>query len=280
MVDQGHGVWLHAIARDLDPARLAGLAGISGEPVRSIRSAGLDAVVSPVDLAEYGEDALRRNLEDIAWLESTARAHHEVVSAVGGVGSVLPARLATVYESAARVAEVVAERRQEFVAALDRLVDRAEWGVKAFAVPDTRAAGTIPAATIPAATVPAGELGGAGGAGAAYLRRRRAQLAAREIVQRAALDSVEAVHGALERRADAATRHRPRDRRLSSDPGAMLLNGAYLVETRRAAAFADAVGELAEHHPAISLQLTGPWPPYSFVALDLGPAASRRGVQR
>jgi Gas vesicle synthesis protein GvpL/GvpF len=261
MTDQD-GVWLHAIGRDLDPARLAGLAGIGGEPVRTVHADGLGAVVTPVDLAEYGEQALRRNLEDISWLAPTARAHHRVVSAVGGTGPVLPARLATVYRSAARVNDLVARRRQELTAVLDRLAGRAEWGVKALAVPD-----------MPAVPVAADD---GGGSGASYLRRRRAQLVARETTQQAALDSVEAVHAALAGRVEAAARHRPQDPGLSGEPGTMLLNGAYLVEYRGAADFADAVRQLGEQHPAIRLQLTGPWPPYSFAAIDLeGPAVGQ-----
>lgn len=269
MADQGDGLWLHAIGRGLDRRRLAGLTGVGGRPVRTIRSAGLDAVVSPVDLAEFGEEALRRNLEDIGWLESTARAHHLVVAAAGDAAPIVPARLATVYSGAAGVADMLVERRQELDGALARLVDREEWGVKAFAVPDMPVAATAPAAT--------GGAGAAGkaGAGAAYLRRRRDQLAARETGQQAALESAEAVHEALAARAEAAARHRPQDSRLSGERGTMVLNGAYLVEARRAAEFADAVTGLAGHHPALRLTLTGPWPPYSFTSSEVIPGADR-----
>jgi hypothetical protein len=265
MDGQDRGVWLHAIGRDLDPAGLTGLSGVGGGPVRAISSAGLDAVVSVVDLAEFGEDALRSNLEDIAWLESTARAHHRVVTAAGGLGPVVPARLATMYHRPAGVADLLAERRRQLTTALDRLVGRAEWGVQAFAVSEASAAAGVPA-----------DEAAAGGAGTAYLRRRRAQLAARESGQQAALASAEAVHAVLAARAGAAAQHRPQDRRLSGEPGAMLLNGAYLVEARRATEFADVVTGLAQRHPAIRLKLTGPWPPYSFAALDLSTPAKQQ----
>jgi hypothetical protein len=256
MADQCDGFWLHAIGRSLDPRRLSGLTGVGGRSVRTVRSAGLDAVVSPVDLAEYGEEALRRNLEDIGWLESTARAHHLVVATASGAGPVVPARLATVYRGAAGVTGMLDERRQELSAALTRLEGREEWGVKAFAVPDMAVTATAPAGT------------GGAGAGAAYLRRRRDQLTARETGQQAALKAAEAVHQELGARAEAAARHRPHDRRLTGEAGTMVLNGAYLVEARRAAEFADAVTDLAGHHPALRLTLTGPWPPYSFADLD------------
>ena len=38
----------------------------------------LAALLSPVPLAEYGDERLREHLEDISWLERTARAHEAV----------------------------------------------------------------------------------------------------------------------------------------------------------------------------------------------------------
>jgi hypothetical protein len=47
-----------------------------------------------------------------------------------------------------------------------------------------------------------------------------------------------------------------------------LVNGAYLVPTDRVAAFQAVLGELREEYRrfGITFELTGPWPPYNFVA--------------
>ncbi|MFG3598623.1 GvpL/GvpF family gas vesicle protein [Micromonospora chersina] len=243
-------VWLHGVVAGT--ATPAGLPGIAGTPVRAVAAAGLVAVVSDAPLSEYGEAALRRNLEDLAWLERAARAHHAVVDALSRSGAVVPARLATVHSDDDRVARVLVERHDELAGTLARLAGRAEWGVKGYVVP-----GATPRVEEPA---------GGGGAGAAYLRRRKAQLSAREEGQRAAADAAAAVHAALAGYAVAARRHAPQDRRLSGAPTAMVLNGAYLVDRDRWDGFAALARELAEGHPEVRLELTGPWPPYSFVA--------------
>ncbi|MFG1675547.1 GvpL/GvpF family gas vesicle protein [Micromonospora sp. NPDC049282] len=248
----GTGVWLHGVVAEVDPAFLAGVAGIAGTPVRPVAGAGLVAVVGDVPLTEYGEEALRRNLEDLGWLERSARAHHAVVDALARSGAVVPARLATVYRDDERVTRVLAERHDSLAGTLARLTGREEWGVKGYVVP-----GATPRVEEPA---------GGGGAGAAYLRRRRAQLTAREEGQRIAADAAAAVHTALAGHAVAARRHAPQDRRLSGAPTAMVLNGAYLVERAGVAAFSAFAGELADRHPELRFELTGPWPPYSFVA--------------
>jgi hypothetical protein len=215
-------------------------------------------VVSDAPLTEYGEEALRRNLEDLAWLEQAARTHHAVVDALSRAGTVVPARLATVYRDDDRVARVLAERHDELAGTLARLTGREEWGVKGYAVP-----GASPRTEEPA---DGGGAAGAGGAGAAYLRRRRAQLTAREEGQRVAADAAAAVHSALAQHAIASRRHAPQDWRLSGAHTPMVLNGAYLIDRDGLAGFSELVGALAGRHPELRLELTGPWPPYSFVA--------------
>ncbi|MGN9776007.1 GvpL/GvpF family gas vesicle protein [Micromonospora sp. H33] len=253
--------WLHGVVRDVPPetlaTTLATTTGMTGTPVRAVRAAGLAAVVSAAPLSEYGEEPLRRNLEDLAWLERAARTHHAVVAALARTGPVVPARLATVHHDDERVAALLTARRDELAAVLDRLTGREEWGVKGYLVP-----GAAPVA----ATAPE-----SGGAGAAYLRRRRAQLTAREEGQRVAGAAAAAVHDALAGHAVAARRHPPQDRRLSGAPTPMVLNGAYLVDTADLPGFTALVGELGERHPELRLELTGPWPAYSFVD-GTGPA--------
>ena len=48
----------------------------------------------------------------------------------------------------------------------------------------------------------------------------------------------------------------------------MVANDAYLVEVGDAEAFARAVASMADAHPELSVELTGPWPPYSFAVIE------------
>ncbi|MFG3556281.1 GvpL/GvpF family gas vesicle protein [Micromonospora sp. NPDC047557] len=257
------GVWLHGVVRDVDRAVLATVTGMGGVPVRAVSAAGLVAVVSTAPLDEYGEEPLRRNLEDLAWLERAARAHHAVVEALARQGPVVPARLATVHTDDGRVAASLAARRAELSATLARLTGRGEWGVKGYLVPG--------------ASVPSVAEAGGGGVGTAYLRRRRAQLTAREEHQQVASAAADAVHVALCEVAVAGRRHAPQDRRLSGVSTPMALNGAYLVDTAALPRFTELVGSLGSRHPGLRLELTGPWPAYSFVAERPEPAGAGRG---
>ena len=55
----------------------------------------LAAICGEVPLAEFGEEPLRRNLEDRAWLERTAQEHERVLERALAAGTVIPFRIAT-----------------------------------------------------------------------------------------------------------------------------------------------------------------------------------------
>ncbi|WP_197320008.1 GvpL/GvpF family gas vesicle protein [Saccharomonospora sp. NB11] len=275
--DPTTGLWLYAVARGLDVASLDALRGVGDAPVRGIavptpESEPLTAVVSPVSLDEFGEQALRRNLEDLDWLAATARAHDAVVAAVSDAASAaVPLRLATVCFDDERVRRLVEEGRREFVTTLDALTGRTEWGVKVYADLTALAGAAEPARAASTST------SGGGGAGAAYLRRRKAALSARETGEQIAAGHAERLHARLADSAVASRRHPPQDPKLSGERAHMVLNGAYLVADDRASAFAELVHALDGEHPAVRVELTGPWPPYSFAAV--GQDQPRRSEQ-
>src|SRR5258708_487724 len=126
------GVWVYAVCDDMAAKDLGQLTGVGGELVRGISAHGLTAVAGDVPLAEFGESALRRNLEDVTWLEATARTHHHVIDVLGQRGPLVPMRLATVYAADAGVAAMLDERAEDFRATLGRVSAHQEWGVKAY----------------------------------------------------------------------------------------------------------------------------------------------------
>jgi hypothetical protein len=255
---EARGVWVYAVAERVAVTPLSKLTGVGGGAVRTVEAAGLTAVAEDVNLAEFGEEALRRNLEDLSWLEATARAHHRVIDLVAQQGPLVPMRLATVYRSEANVVTVITDQSAEFRAALERISGREEWGVKAYAARRHEPA---------ASEASTGSPGPGTGAGAAYLQRRRHQLAAQKDARRDVLASAGAIHHELSRYAAGTRVHPPQSAQLTGTKEPMILNGAYLLDEARGEDFAATVSALGERHPGVRLELTGPWPPYSFAGI-------------
>lgn len=253
MID-GTALWAYCVADRMAPEWFSHLAGVGGCPAGIVTAGPLTAAVSVVGLAEFGEQALARHLEDLDWLEATARAHHAVVEAVGSHVPVIPMRLATLYRDRDSLSAMLTDRRQEFADALGRVTARTEWGVKVYALRQNPEPTVLDA---DATDRP----------GAAYLRRRRSQLDASQHAQRAALASAGEIHAALGQLAVAAGTRAPQAPQLTGQSDPMILNAVYLVEDDGSAAFAEAVQRVANGHEEVRVELTGPWPPYSFAAV-------------
>lgn len=245
------GRYIYAVSRGLDPAALAGTTGLGGSEVGILEHRGMQAVVSTVDLAAYGEDGLRRNLEDMAWLEATARGHDAVVRTAADHAPTAPLRLATICLDDDGVRARLEEWYAPLSEVLDRIEGRTEWSVKVYARPGEDA---------PAAAAPT--------SGAAYLRRKKEAAQARTSAREAALRCIDELDRALTDLVVARRQLAPQDPQLSGERAAMLANTAYLVERDDSDAFARRVRDLAAAESAIDITVGGPWPPYSFAVLE------------
>ncbi|XVQ15684.1 GvpL/GvpF family gas vesicle protein [Spirillospora sp. CA-255316] len=270
-------VYLYGVARDLDPATLEGAHGIASAPVRALTSStGLTALVSTVRLDQYGEEALRANLEDLTFLEDTARAHHQVVDLAARAAPTAPVRIATLYRDDDRVTRLLTDRHDHFTQILDAITGRTEWGIKAYAHAEAYQNPPAGTATEPAAGTGAGDGtaagasggtggGAAGGAGTAYLKRRQDERRRRQDATRRITEQAEALHAELAAHAEATRQHPPQDPRLSGHEGTLVLNVAYLVDDARTHTFLQTARDFDDRLPGIEIQVTGPWPPYSFI---------------
>jgi hypothetical protein len=255
----GDGLWAYCVTRDGDPPPVE---GVHGSPVERVDKDGLVAFVSRVPLSEFGADALRRNLNDLSWLERVAREHETVLERALERGTIVPLRICTIFTDEEGAARMLAEQRPALDTALDVLEGRQEWGVKL----------TVDRAALEAAArerTPDAfdeELEGQS-PGGAYMLRRRQERQLREEADRLAGGLAEDVHARLQDWATDAVVNPPQNPELSGHEGDMLLNAAYLVEAEKVERLHELVAELRERHREFGarLELTGPWPPYNFV---------------
>jgi Gas vesicle synthesis protein GvpL/GvpF len=74
------------------------------------------------------------------------------------------------------------------------------------------------------------------------------------------------VHAGLAGNAAAALLRPPQSPQLTGVRQPMLLNAAYLLDAGAGRDFTAAVAAAATTHPELRIELTGPWPPYSFAS--------------
>jgi hypothetical protein len=230
-------VWVYAVTAGLDPRRLSGLAGVAGEPVRAVTESGLSAVVGTLGEENTGGMPLSSLLVGLTAIETTGRAHHEVIARLALDVPVVPVRLATVYPDDTTIRVLLAERHADLTVLLDSFRGTQEWGVKMYLEPWADGAGDRTFSTLD-------------GESCQWPCWGRAE------------EDAERIGYVLSDIAVATRRHpfsypRPGDRR-------MVLNGSYLLDAGRAGEFTEVVESAAAMHAALRADVTGPWPPYSF----------------
>jgi len=249
------GRYLFAVATGLGPTDLDGQEGLDGEAVEIVEHRGLQAVVCDVDLDVFGEEPVRHHLEELAWVEKVARTHDSVVRAVAARTTVAPLRLVTVCLDDDSVIRRLDQWEAPLRAALRRVQDCREWSVKAYR---PEAEMTSPETGSPTAD-----------SGTAYLEQKRQQSSRRQRRELEAADTARALHDALAERSRGSRRLSPQDPQLTGRRDQMILNGAYLLPQADEDAFKATVHELAARHPDVTVEIAGPWAPYSFAVLEV-----------
>jgi hypothetical protein len=222
----------------------------TGRPIELIQAHDLGLLVSPVSPDELRVDA--DDLSETGRLAVLARGHDAVVRAAADAGPVLPLRFGTVVPDDDAARTLLRTHATSAGEQLRRIGTAREWGVRLLR---TLAPGAEPAL--------AGGAQRAELSGTEYLSRRREALHREENLTRAAAECAERLQ-------DALAGHVTESLRRGGAPGSsLLLDMAYLVPTETEAAFLGQVQHLTEalEPRGLALEVTGPWPPYSFVTL-------------
>lgn len=207
-------------------------------------------IASDVPLPEYGAERINQGLSNMEWVAERALAHEAVVEFCARRADVIPLKLFTIFRDANRAVSGVGSAR-DLSAIFRRVRGCAEWSVRVSCTP-------------PALERPGRRAEARPASGAAFLRRKKAE---RDDARRRAFEarrSIEEVYSRLSALAKAGVR------KDSSDvPGStLLLDAAFLVSRTRRAAFTREVRKAARAaaKSGCAVVLSGPWPPYHFVA--------------
>jgi hypothetical protein len=252
---EGEAWWVYCVLRAQDAGVAIGLEGIEpASEVLPVAEADLAALVSRVPLSDYDDARLREHLEDIEWLERTARGHEAVLEGAQARATIVPLRLCTIYRDSAGVRRMLSENHDALADTLTRVDGCAEWGAKVF----------LEGVAAP----PEGPEAGRAESGAEYLAGRRRQREAAHQVDELCARCAEAVHAEMGRLAREVRLNPVQAPQAHGRSGEMILNGVYLVDGEHVADLRAAAAELGERWRAsgFAVELTGPWPPYNFVA--------------
>jgi gas vesicle protein GvpL/GvpF len=232
------------------PAGPPGTAAVRALEIRP----GRYLIVSDAPLVEYGEGPLTAKLSDLEWVSRAAVAHEAVTQSFmmssPPADAVVPMKLFTLFTSDQRAIEEVGTGWKRIEGLIRRLNKQEEWGVR-LVFDETRA--------------PKEDQTAAAASGRGYLMAKRQHHAA----------TARHTTGMRKTAVDVLKKLRPlarevRQRAVTTPPESrsrLLFDAAFLVPRSKGARFQKSVEASAKKIApgGYALQLSGPWPPYSFV---------------
>ena len=252
--------YLYCLVRAPEKPSLAGappgLPGLS--PLRALDAGdGLWLIAAGAPLSQYGSEEIQRRLSDLSWVSDRALAHEAVIEHFAAIGAAVPMKLFTLFSSDERAVAFIQGDRERLGRVLDRVYGQVEWGVRV-RLDDARAREVL------AAEAQAGADGKSAGT-AFLLRKKLEQDASRELAGRLRSE-MDAAFAELAEGASEAVRREPAASPESG--GRLLLDAAFLVPRERNGDFEAIVERCARRLAprACDVTLTGPWPPYHFLA--------------
>ena len=199
--------------------------------------------VSRVSRQEFA-DELQHNMENLEWLAACSIRHQKVLSEIAEVTQALPARFGTVFLSYETLLADFKEKLPNLKEVFRRISDADEWGVKIFGTAQARSSAAVNASS-----------------GADYLRQKSAALQSAAAGRRD--EEAERFGEELSKVSEASVAG---GKASSGQPG-LLWSASFLVKRSQKKRFDQVLKRHAEQWAGTRrIDVSGPWPPYSFVS--------------
>ena len=265
------GLYLYCLARlsRLPPLPLLG-PGVDGRNSLAVATyQDLAAVWSPVPVEDFSGPEAEERLRDLTWIGPRVIRHQEVVAGVMRHSPVLPVRFGTIFASLANLEKVLQRHSDTIAGFLARLTDQEEWAVKGmldrpgareklFALKLAREAASLEALS----------------PGKRYFEEQRLRAAGDQELQRWLKEACRKLWADLRDYAAEVQERRLLSRETTGSDQDMVWNWALLIPSQSVGGFQARIQDLNTQyaHHGLRLEVTGPWPPYSFCpALDMEP---------
>jgi len=256
------GVYLYCFTRR-GAVREIKAAGVDEHgPVTTLETDAAAAVFSTVSLSEFAGDDAPSKTQDLQWIIPRACRHERVIEEVMRTAPVFPVRFGTVFSSDRVLKKFLAEKSAEVARILDWLSDKEEWAVKGFV--DLDRAKQWLMASDPVLAEHRRRLPDA--PGARYFQQKRLDAKTEEAVRLWRRGVVSQVQALLAPHAVDTCPLRPQPRNLTGRDAEMIFNAAYLLLRSDIDTFRERVAEAgaAYAEQGLTLEVSGPWPPYNF----------------
>ncbi|MFH2218415.1 MAG: GvpL/GvpF family gas vesicle protein [Pseudomonadota bacterium] len=257
----GEGIYLFCFARPHVPETL----NVSGLDDRQTVSQwtfqGITAVFSKASLEEFCDSEAESRMKDLSWIGPRACRHEEVVQQVMPYSPVLPARFGTIFSSLDSLENLLKIHTKTISQFLDHVTEKEEWSVKGL-VDSEKAKEKLYSTTMAAEAERLASLS----PGARYFQEKRIHSDIGNKLNLGCKKKLQEIAKNLDQYASDFCTRKMLSRDATGMDMDMIANWAYLVPLNFTEKFCAGVDQANEIYgqDGLTLQLSGPWPPYSF----------------
>lgn len=102
-------------------------------PVYVIKYEKIGVAVSKVSLAEFGQEALHENIQNnMGWVEDKARRHSYIIEVLSDSYNVIPFSFCTIYKNEQNIFKMLSDHYLELCESLEKNKDKSEWTLRLF----------------------------------------------------------------------------------------------------------------------------------------------------
>ncbi len=221
------------------------------------------AIVSKVSEEEFGQEAIKKGLEDMEWLSAKVRKHDQIVQKLFTQGTVLPVKFPAVFEKEENVHILMQEQSDSFQEKLQILDQCEEWILKIYADPAQsrtfleQASNAVKDLDQEIKTASAGK---------AYLLKKQKAQKQTKLLQTQWQTWIKECYQTLEKLSKQAQINALPPKALQTRPETILLQAVFLVDKAKTPDFKATHHQLNHTYQAkgLSLELNGPWAGYHF----------------
>ncbi|MBU1743600.1 MAG: GvpL/GvpF family gas vesicle protein [Proteobacteria bacterium] len=255
------GIYLFCLTPADPLPKIAGK-GIDGEHPLFVEVIGeVAAVLAEVHLEDFTGPESQAKMEDLTWVAPRALRHEEVVLSAMEQGPVLPVRFGTVFSSIEAAAEPLRQRQDVLMKFFQETIDKKEWTMKGY-VDRPQARARMTAARLAAEKE---QLAGLS-PGKRYFLEQKIKGAVDKDVAKWLKEMGRDILRVAREASAGFSECRLQSQDVTGRDEEMFFHGALLVPDGSMAALERMTDEWNTRHEAqgLSLELSGPWPPYHF----------------
>ncbi len=225
----------------------------------------LAAVVSEVELDKFKlHTASAGNEVDMGWIEEKARAHEKIVEQLMKENDLLPAKFCSIVSSKEGLKAFLADNYHEYARAFQRLKGHEEWNVKAYL--DFEKLKQFVTDNTPEIRERR-EMLSFMSETSKYLMKRKIDNLIHERTDKRYEAVIVYIAKALRAVSECEAFSKPEPPKHQQTQTPIVFKASYLIKKTKLQSFNQQLNELSDNlePEGVSFEITGPWPPYTFV---------------